>query len=71
MTDTLPPPTYADLVDEAVRVLNDLVVYALAVREVNRDVITDDQFDAIVEADYRINSIQDTITWIAAGRPEA
>ena len=71
MTDTLPPPTYADLVDEAVRVLNDLVVYALAVREVNRDVITDDQFDAIVEADYFINSIQDTITWIAAGRPEA
>ncbi len=46
-----------ELVDEVVRALNELVIFAI----VAHDTLTPSQRQFVEEADWRINSVQDTL----------
>lgn len=41
--------------------MNDLIIYGLELRQTNRDVLTNDLWEGLVEADYAVNAVQVTL----------
>lgn len=58
---TLPAPTVIDLMDAVVRASNSLIVFELRNRGNGAPTMTEGAWDRLVEADYLMNSVQDSI----------
>jgi len=58
---TMPAPTVVDLIDAVVRASNALVVFELSERRNGTPTMTEGAWDRFVEADYLVNSVQDSV----------
>lgn len=61
MSDTLAPPTIVDLIDAVVVASNNLVIWEGNNRAAGTRAMTESAWGRLVEADFYINTVQDSV----------